>query len=285
MRYPRALVPLVCLLVLAGGLAARAAPREQFEFPNPQHWEEFVAKLDSVLQRGDSAELARFAPEARRALAGLREIPGSDDYVAWLEERIDYLEMARFLDGPLPTLPPAPKSANDAIPQYGVWLQRLRTRPSPDEADRYVALLRRIFVSAGVPAELVWLAEVESGFNPLALSPVGARGLYQLMPETARELGLSTTAPDERTDPTRCAEAAARRLRTLYDRFGDWALALAAYNAGAGLVQRTLDQRGARNFAQIAPALPLETRMYVPKVLAVLQVRTGITLLAGDGRR
>ena len=272
--------------ILALGLLLGAAPalasgtREQFEFPNRRHWDEFVARLEGVLQGNDPEALARFEPEARRALAGLREIPGSDDYVAWLEERLDYISMAKFLDGPWPGLPPPPQSANERVPQYNLWLQRLRQRPEPDEAGKYVALLRRAFVAAGVPAELVWLAEVESGFNPLAVSPAGACGLFQLMPATARELGLSTDLPDERTDPQKSAQAAARRLGELYRRFGDWPLALAAYNAGAGYVQRALKENGARSFAEIAPRLPLETRMYVPKVLAVLQVRAGVTLLS-----
>jgi len=279
MRVPRGLGYLLLLGVLA---VAGATPdaREHFEFPNPRHWEEFVARLEGVLHSGDTAALARFEPEARRALAGLQEIPGSDEYVVWLQERIDYISMAKYLDGTVPSgLTPPPQSANSQIPQYELWLQRARTRPLPEDATRYVAELRRCFVAAGVPAELVWLAEVESAFNPLALSPAGARGLYQLMPETARELGLRTSLPDERTDPQKSAEAAARRLGALYDRFGDWALALAAYNVGAGYVQRVLRERGARTFAEIAPALPLETRMYVPKVLAVLQVRAGVTLL------
>jgi membrane-bound lytic murein transglycosylase D len=72
-------------------------------------------------------------------------------------------------------------------------------------------------------------------------------------------------------------------LHALHARFGDWPLALAAYNAGPGRVQRTLDKQRATTFAQIAPALPVETRMYVPKVLAVLQVRAGI-MLAGPAR-
>jgi len=271
------------LVVPLSGVAASQA-RAQFEFPNPRHWEEFVAKLESVLQGSDPAALARFEPEARRALAGLREFPGSEEYVAWLQERIDYISMAKYLDGAVPEeLPPPPQSANQRIPHYEAWLQRLRTRPQPDGAEKYVVTLRRWFVAAGVPPELVWLAEVESAFDPFALSPAGARGLYQLMPDTARELGLSTTLPDERIDPQKSAEAAARRLGALYRRFGDWPLALAAYNAGAGYVQRTLKEKDARTFAEIAPALPLETRMYVPKVLAVLQVRAGVTLV--DGRR
>ena len=267
------------LLAPLSGMASADA-REQFEFPNPKHWEEFVAKLEGVLQGSDPEALARFEPEARRALAGLREFPGSDEYVAWLQERIDYISMAKYLDGVVPELEPAPTSINQRIPHYDLWLRRLRTRPQPDDATKYVAMLRRCFVAAGVPAELVWLAEVESAFDPLALSPAGARGLYQLMPGTARELGLKTNLPDERADPQKSAEAAARRLGALYRRFDDWPLALAAYNVGAGYVQRALKENSATTFAEIAPFLPLETRMYVPKVLAVLQVRAGVTLVS-----
>lgn len=252
---------------------------EHFEFPNRKHWDEFVAKLDSVLQGNDVGALARFEPEARRALDGLREIPGSEDYVAWLEDRIDYIEAAQTVGSSRPALRPAPTSENQQIPNYDVWLQRLRGRPSPPLARRYVMNLRSIFADAGVPAELVWLAEVESSFDPFALSPMGARGLFQLMPDTALELGLKLELTDDRMDPEKCARAAARRLRALRERFGDWPLALAAYNAGAARVQRALDQRQEKTFAQISPILPMETRMFVPKVLAVLQVRAGVTLL------
>ncbi|MBI3886809.1 MAG: lytic transglycosylase domain-containing protein [Opitutae bacterium] len=137
--------------------------------------------------------------------------------------------------------------------------------------------LRGIFSAEGVPPSLVWLAESESTFNPSARSPAGARGLFQLMPATARELGLSTTLPDERTDPEKSARAAAKMLRQLHQKFGDWPLALAAYNAGPGRVQRLLAANHAKTFAEIAPSLPTEARMYVPKVLATLEVRAGVT--------
>ena len=75
--------------------------------------------------------------------------------------------------------------------------------------------------------------------------------------------------------PEKSARAAARYLRTLYARFGSWPLALAAYNAGEGTVGRLLTARGASDFAGVAPALPTETRMYVPKVLALVDLRTG----------
>ena len=95
------------------------------------------------------------------------------------------------------------------------------------------------------------------------------------MPVTAKGLGLSVWLPDDRTDPKKSAEAAARLLKRLYSRFGDWPLALAAYNAGEGRVSRALAARKARTFSEIAPALSVETRLYVPKVLATVAHRTG----------
>jgi membrane-bound lytic murein transglycosylase D len=136
--------------------------------------------------------------------------------------------------------------------------------------------LRRAFAAEGIPAELAWLAEAESSLNPNARSPTGARGLFQFMPETARSLGLSTFLPDDRANAEKCAEAAARYLRTLHGRFGSWPLALAAYNAGEGRVSRALTQKGAKDFAGVADALPAETRMYVPKVYALVALRTGV---------
>jgi membrane-bound lytic murein transglycosylase D len=97
------------------------------------------------------------------------------------------------------------------------------------------------------------------------------------MPETAKGLGLSTFLPDERTDPEKSAQAAARYLRELYGKFGDWPLTLAAYNAGEGRVRRLLKQKNADTFAEVAAALPTETRMYVPKVCATIAVRAGVS--------
>jgi membrane-bound lytic murein transglycosylase D len=139
-------------------------------------------------------------------------------------------------------------------------------------------LLRSAFAAEGVPPELAWLAEAESSMNPNARSPSGARGLFQLMPDTAHALGLSTFLPDDRTDPEKSAHATARLLRALFEKFGSWPLALAAYNAGEGRVGRLLASRGASDFAGVASALPAETRMYVPKVCALVAVRTGESL-------
>ena len=211
----------------------------------------------------------------------MRALPGYEDYADWLEERLDLIQAAK-LAGQQPPPKPAPPSPGPGrptappLPYYDLWLQRLRGRPVPPPAAALLPMLRAAFAAEGVPAELVWLAEVESTFNPNARSPAGAKGLYQLMPDTAKALGLSTWLPDERTNPEKSAHAASRRLRSLYEKFGDWPLALAAYNAGEGRVSRALVAQKATTFAGIAGTLPVETRLYVPKVCATVALRTGV---------
>ncbi len=251
--------------------------KEQFEFPSREQWDRFAAQLQTALEGDSLADLAVYEPDARAALIALRTLPGYEDYADWLAERLDYIEAAKAVQTP-PAPEPAttPRPPVPAIPHYDVWLERIRARPVPANAAQLVPELSAIFAEAGLPPELVWLAEVESTFNPNARSPVGARGLFQLMPATAEELGLSIRLPDERTHPEKSARAAARYLRQLHDRFGDWPLAFAAYNAGPGRVRRTLEKTGAKDFAGVSEALPAETRMYVPKVLATLAVRAGL---------
>jgi membrane-bound lytic murein transglycosylase D len=98
------------------------------------------------------------------------------------------------------------------------------------------------------------------------------------MPATARTLSLSTRPRDERLQPEKNARAAAKYLRYLYGRFGDWRLALAAYNVGETRVHNLLKRQKARTFDAIAGRLPAETQMYVPKVEATLRLREGRTL-------
>ena len=253
--------------------------KAQFDFPDPAQWDAFAQRLQAALAGDDFAALARYEPEARAALAALQALSGREEYVDWLAERLDYIEAAQQIAARPPPGPPPARPAQ-FIPYYDLWLQRQQARPRPAGADKVIPGLQAVFTAAGLPAGLVWLAEAESTLNPAARSPAGARGLFQLMPATARELGLRTFLPDERTDPEKSATAAAKLLQSLHQRFGDWPLALAAYNAGAGRVQRTLEREHGRTFADIAAALPVETRMYVPKVLALIQVRAGLPLSA-----
>lgn len=258
--------------------------------------EEFVAllsRVETTAQADDLAAYAALAPETRAAVEALRALPDYADYADWLREQLDDMEAAReALAPPPPPLPeppaprppdpgprpspPAPPRAAPAVPHYGLWLARVSARPAPARAAELLPELKKAFAAEGVPEALVWLAEVESSFNPRARSPAGARGLFQLMPETAKSLGLSLLPFDQRADPDRSARAAAVYLKKLHARFGDWPLALAAYNAGEGRVARELKKRNARAFAGIADHLPAETRLYVPKVLATVKARAGV---------
>ncbi len=165
-----------------------------------------------------------------------------------------------------------------AAQQRRVWSEITIVEPWPDGARRRVPVLKPIFREEGVPEELVWIAEVESSFDPGARSPAGAAGLYQLMPETARAQGLSTFPFDQRYRPEKNARASARYLRTLHGRFKDWPLTLAAYNAGETRVAQLLSRHRARSFDEISRHLPAETQMYVPRIDAVLQRREGRSL-------
>ncbi len=121
----------------------------------------------------------------------------------------------------------------------------------------------------GLPLELAGIVLVESGAQTFALSPKGARGLWQLMPETARRYGLIVdSGSDERLDAYKSTRAAALYLRDLYSQFGNWPLVLAAYNAGGPTVQRAIDRSGTTDFFHLNRLLPAETRNYVPAVLA-----------------
>jgi membrane-bound lytic murein transglycosylase D len=264
---------------------APAEIRAQFDFPTKERWDAFAAKFQRALEGNSLEELASCAADGRAALSALRMVPGYEDLADWLEQRIDEIEGAQQALRPAtppPKAPPRPGGSQpppspiQPVPHYNLWLSRVRARPVPANAATLMPKLRAAFTAEGVPPELAWIAEAESSLNPSARSPVGAKGLFQFMPETAKAMGLSTLLPDERTNPEKSARAAARYLRTLHARFGNWALVLAAYNAGEGLVGRTLTKRGATSFTAIADSLPAETRMYVPKVCALIATRAGV---------
>jgi membrane-bound lytic murein transglycosylase D len=252
--------------------------KAQYEFPSRERWNDFAVRLQRALDNNDLAALAAYENEARAALTALRVLPGYEDYADWLGVRLDYIEAAKEAVRRPGLRPPVgrPVPAAVNIPYYDLWLTRIRARPRPARADELIPILRAAFVAEGVPPELAWLAEAESTLDPAARSPAGAKGLFQLMPDTAHALGLSTFLPDERADPEKSARAAAHYLRTLREKFGDWPLAFAAYNAGEGRVRRLLAARNAHSFAEVADALSTETRMYVPKVCATIAVRAGV---------
>ena len=137
---------------------------------------------------------------------------------------------------------------------------------------RYRDMMLPILKEEGVPQDLIYLAQAESGFHPLAVSRVGARGIWQFMGSRARGYGLSHSMyVDDRQDPEKSTRAAARHLKDLYNQFGDWYLAMAAYNSGPGTVQAAVRRTGYADFWELynRNVLPKETRNYVPIILAV----------------
>jgi peptidoglycan lytic transglycosylase D len=141
------------------------------------------------------------------------------------------------------------------------------------KAGRYVPAIQAELGRAGLPTDLVWMSLIESGHNPTIRSPVGAAGLWQFMPETARCYGLTVDRwVDERLDPLRSTQAAASYLRDLKSRFGTWELAMAAYNMGHYGLTRSVRRYNTNDFwrlTRLEAALPWETALYVPKILAI----------------
>ncbi len=139
-------------------------------------------------------------------------------------------------------------------------------------AGRYRELISQTFKQVGVPQDLIYLAMAESGFQPLAVSRAGARGMWQFMAGRGSMYGLERNWwVDDRQDPVKSTQAAARHLKDLYNQFGDWYLAMAAYNTGPGNIQRAVERTGYADFWELyrRGVLPQETRNYVPIIVAV----------------
>jgi len=139
-------------------------------------------------------------------------------------------------------------------------------------AGRYRPLIKRVLDEEGVPQELIYLAQAESGFMPRARSYKAAVGMWQFVQFRGREYGLNQTSDtDDRMDPEKATRAAARHLRDLYVMFGDWYLAMAAYNCGPGCVDHAVQRTGFADFWELAShgALPQQTTNYVPLIVAI----------------
>ena len=139
-------------------------------------------------------------------------------------------------------------------------------------AQYYFPWMQAIFDKYDVPEELIYLTIIESGLNPLAVSKAGATGIWQFMYQTGKLYGLEVnTFVDDRRDPYKATDAAARHLKDLYNMFGDWGLAISAYNCGAGNVRKAIARSGGKQtFWQVSPYLPRETQNYFPLYIGAL---------------
>ena len=205
---------------------------------------------------------------------------------AQLFASLDAVEQPTLRDADVPEETAAPETAipltvNRAVQQSIEYLQK-----DPDRhfnawmrrAETYFPMVDHVLKEEGAPPELRYLAMVESGLNPRARSWAGAAGMWQFMRGTGRLYDLAVDGwVDERRDPEKATRAAARHMNDLYDQFGDWHLAMAAYNCGAGCVRRAIRRTGGDNpsYWDVYEHLPRETRGYVPMFIAT-------TLLASN---
>ena len=137
----------------------------------------------------------------------------------------------------------------------------------------FMLMARRIFKEEGVPENVAWLGQIESAWKPGAMSNMAASGLWQFIPGTGSRYGLRRTAHvDERNSFDEATRASARYLKFLYNRYGNWELAIAGYNCGEGNVDRAIRRAGVSNFWSAYPYLPGETRNYVPNILATILI-------------
>ncbi|MGP8051728.1 MAG: transglycosylase SLT domain-containing protein [Desulfobaccales bacterium] len=167
-----------------------------------------------------------------------------------------------------------PIQVNKQVKDYLVYFSTKRKEVIQRQlarSTRYLPMIKEVFQEYGLPEDLAYLAMIESGFNPEAQSPAGARGMWQFIKGTGVRYGLVIDGClDERRDPVKSTRAAARYLRDLYRQFGSWYLAAASYNCGERRVEKELHKGNGENFWELSAGscLPSETKNYVPQMIA-----------------
>jgi membrane-bound lytic murein transglycosylase D len=243
---------------------------------DPRLSELFRRVVDSVY----SYELQAF-----RAGDGFQEtpaVPAPIDEVAEMTFPVDPRLKDRAEQAAKTTSHDLPLTVNDEVLSFLNFFQTPRGKAIVEtglrRSGRYRDMISRVLKEEGVPQDLIYLAQAESAFQPLALSRAGARGIWQFVPWRGNEYGLKRSWwVDERQDPEKATRAAAQHLRDLYGLFGDWYLAMAAYNCGPGNVQKGVERTGYADFWELyrRNVLPRETKNYVPIIVA-------LTLIAKD---
>jgi len=223
--------------------------------------------------------------QALRGGEGLSEVPAVPapiDEVAEMTFPVDPRLKERAEEAAKNISHDLPLTVNDEVLSFLNFFQTARGRAIVEtglrRSGRYREMISRVLQEEGLPQDLIYLAQAESAFQPLALSRAGARGIWQFVAYHGREYGLRHTWwIDERQDPEKATHAAAQHLRDLYGAFGDWYLAMAAYNCGPGNVQKGIERTGYADFWELYKrnVLPRETRNYVPIIIA-------LTLIAKD---
>lgn len=249
------LLPLLCLLLLAGCAGPSVQTRDQ-SHRSTSNLEPEITELEAL----KNSRGRPLTPTERQALDSKAGIAFNLSPEETEEVRLFFQYFSR--------------DKRDTVSR---WM--LRSEP-------HLEYVRAVLASHRLPQDLLALPYIESGYNVLAVSHSGAVGMWQFMPATARRFGLTVDWwLDERRDPYLSTVAAARYLKILHSQFGDWQLALAAYNAGEGAISRAMTSSGKQSFNSLAKSsAPIkdETRHYVPKFLAMLKITKNAKRLGFD---
>ena len=248
-------------LMLTSGIDIKSTPQLQDEF---DHIVDAVNSLEmEALKEGNG-----FAPKVE---------PSPADVASDVTFKVDPNLVAKATADLATTHSDLPLVMNDyvaAFINFFAYTQKGHNTllHSFQRSGRYRAMIQRVMAEEGVPQDLIYLAVAESGFQPRAINPhSGAGGMWQFMPHG--EYGLTRDRyEDERFDPEKSTRAYARYMKFLYDQLGDWYLAMAAYDWGAGNVQRAVEKTGYADFWELYKRnnLPAETKNYVPEILAAI---------------
>lgn len=255
---------------------------------------EFDAAVDLMLQASDSIPSDRTDFEKkfddlvdsihRYDLSGLGASASIDDGRFEKAPLEDILQLTFPVDPKLKdkvreqvkaTVSQLPLSVNDAVLGYINYFNNRGRRTliaGYERSGRYRPMIQRVLQEEGIPQELIHLAQAESGFIPRAVSQKAAGGMWQFVVFRGQQYGLMQTHfTDDRMDPEMATRAAARHLHDLYNEFGDWYLAIAAYNCGPGVIEKAVERTGYADFWELRSrgALPAETTNYVPIILAM----------------
>ena len=240
---------------------------------NPSDRQAFEGRLDEMVEAVHRYDLSGLGAGVNVDAARFEKAPLED--LLQMTFPVDPKSKDKVKEQVQATASQLPLSVNDAVLGYINYFSgrgRKTLIAGLERAGRYRPLIARILQEEGVPQELIHLAQAESGFYPRAMSSKAAAGMWQFMAWRGQEYGLMRTAyTDDRLDPEKATRASARHLHDLYNMFGDWYLAMAAYNCGPVAVARAVERTGFADFWELRArhALPEQTTNYVPIILAM----------------
>ena len=240
---------------------------------NPPYRQTFNARLDEMVDAIHRYDLAGLGAGVDVEEASFDKAPLED--ILQMTFPVDPKLKDKVKEQVQATASQLPLSVNDAVLGYINYFSGRGHKTliaGLERAGRYSPMIQRVLQEEGIPQELIHLAQAESGFLPRAVSLKAAAGMWQFVAWRGNEYGLRQTRyTDDRLDPEKATRASARHLHDLYNTFGDWYLAIAAYNCGPGVVDRAVERTGYADFWELRKrnVLPAETTNYVPIILAM----------------